>query len=193
MLGVGVYVEILRRGGVVACPTETFVGLLADASQARAIERVLEIKRRPATMTIATLLPNAESLRELAEPLPPRSQGLIVRHWPGPLTVLARALPHVHPALVRDGLIGARVPGQSPAAELVRAYGRPLTATSANRTGAPPVQDSAELDPGLRAEVDAVVPGCSPGGLPSTIIDATSWPPRLLRAGALELAEAVTR
>jgi len=185
---VAALVEVLRRGGVVACPTETWLGLLADARNEGAIERVAELKRRPADLPIALLLPNAEAIAEVsAEPPSPASRSLIEQHWPGPLTILVKAAPSLSPRLTQDGKVGIRVPGPSPAAELVRAFGHPLTATSANRTGEPPMRSIDELPEALREGVDALVAGLSPGGPPSTLVDATIEPMQVLRAGAIEI------
>lgn len=180
-------VDVLRGGGVVACPTETWLGLLADAHNPKAIEKVAALKGRPADMPIALLLPSAEAVGEVAETLTPRAEQLMREHWPGPLTILLEAKPSLSPRLVRDGKVGARVPGPSPAAELVRAFGHALTATSANLTGQPPLQSIAELPPALAEGLDAKVAGVSPGGSPSTLVDATTRPMTILRPGAIEL------
>ena len=185
------FVEVLRRGGVVACPTETWLGLLADARDEDAIERVAELKRRPADLPIALLLPNAQAMAEVtAEPLSAVSRSLMEQHWPGPLTILVKAAPNLSPRLTQNGKVGVRVPGPSPAADLVRAFGHPLTATSANRTGEPPIRSIDDLPAALREGVDALVPGLSPGGPPSTLVDATTDPMQILRAGAIEIQAA---
>jgi L-threonylcarbamoyladenylate synthase len=106
---------------------------------------------------------------------------------------VAFARASVPAALVRDGKIGVRVPGPSPALELCRAFGGPLTATSANRSGEPAARTSAEARAALGDEVDAYVPGEAPGGPPSTVIDVTETPFRLVRAGAIRITEAVPR
>lgn len=181
-------VEVLRRGGVVACPTETWLGLLADARNHAAIERVAELKGRPAHLPIALMLPNTEALAEVAAEAPTvASRSLMEKHWPGPLTILVKAAQGLSPRLTRDGKVGVRVPGPSPAADLVRAFGHPLTATSANRTGEPPIRSIDDLPEPLRTEVDGVVPGVAPGGPPSTVVDATMEPLQVLREGAIEI------
>ncbi len=187
MVGLGELVEILNGGGVVACPTETWFGLLANAHDEAAIERVAALKGRPADLPIALLLPDRDALEEVA--LPPSAQALALmeRHWPGPLTIVLHAKPGLSPRLMRDGKVGVRVPGASPAAELTRAFGHALTATSANLTGQPPVRSADSLPPELALGVDAVVPGTSPGGAPSTLVDSTTRPMRILRAGAIQI------
>jgi L-threonylcarbamoyladenylate synthase len=183
-------VEILARGGVVACPTETWLGLLADARNERAIERIVTLKGRPAGMPIALLLPDRSSVGEVALEPSARAVALMQEHWPGPLTLLLRAKPGLSPWLVQDGKVGVRAPGPSPAADLTRAFGHALTATSANRTGEPPLRSASELPADLARGVDATVPGISPGGQASTLIDTTVSPMKILRAGAIDIDRA---
>lgn len=180
-------VAILRRGGVIACPTETFVGLLADAHQPSAIERVMQIKGRDATHSLALLIPDVACMSEWIEPLSGVAQELADQHWPGPLTLVVLLRKNLHPALVKDGKVGIRVPGPSPALEIARVFGGPLTATSANLTGDPAVTDTQQLDPRIVTGVDAVVPGRSSTDLPSTIVDVSTGEPVVLRQGAAEL------
>lgn len=187
MEGLAELVRVLGEGGVVACPTETWLGLLADAQNEDAVERVAALKGRPADMPIALLLPSAGSIGEVAEPPSAAARALILEHWPGPLTVLLAAKPGLSPRLSRDGRVGVRVPGPSPAADLVRAFGRPVTATSANRTGEPPLRSVAELPGELASGLDGMVSGVSPGGAPSTLIDSTRTPMEILRLGAIEI------
>jgi len=180
-------VKVLQAGGVVACPTETWLGLLADARNEAAIEKVAALKGRPADMPIALLLPSAEEAAEVALPPSPQAEALMRDHWPGPLTLLLHAKPGLSPRLVRDGKVGVRVPGPSPAADLVRAFGHALTATSANPTGEPPVRSATELPVAMAQQLDGVVRGRSPGGLPSTLVDTTVAPMTVLRSGAIQI------
>ena len=181
------YVRILREGGVVACATETLIGLLADARNEAAVERVVEIKRRGAQSAIAVLIPGVRTVPTVARDFPAAAEQLADAHWPGPLTILLHARDDIPAALVHEGKIGVRVPGESPALELCRAFGGPLTATSANRSGDPPARTADEARAALGADVDAVVPADAPGGAPSTLVDATVDPPRVIRKGAIAL------
>lgn len=180
-------VEVLARGEVVACPTETWLGLLADARNEEAVDRVAELKGRPADMPIALLLPDAQAVREVAQAPSAAARALIEAYWPGPLTILLEAKAGLSPWLSQDGKVGVRVPGPSPAADLVRAFGHPVTATSANRTGEPPLRSANELPRALAARLGGAVPGVSPGGPSSTLVDSTTTPLRILRAGAIEI------
>jgi len=180
------YVAILRRGGVVACATETLVGLLADALDHDAVDRVARIKGRPPDEPIAVLIPDLAAAERIGI-LSAAARDLAANHWPGPLTLVVRARPGLPALLLRDGCVGMRVPGPSPALSLVRAFGGVLTATSANRSGEPPARTAAEARAALGSDVDAIVPEDAPGGAPSTVVDATVTPPVVLRAGAIPL------
>ena len=180
------YVTILRQGGVLACATETLQGLLADALDHAAVRRVVQVKQR-GPEPIALLLPDVEALVAIAIEVTDETRALAARHWPGPLTLLVRAHPSLAPELVRDGKVGVRVPGRSAALELVRAFGGPLTATSANPSGLVPARTEAEARAYFVNKIDGFVPGDAPGGAPSTVVDATFTPPRVIRAGAIAI------
>ena len=178
-------VRVLRAGGVVACPTETFVGLLADARNPQAVERVRALKGRADDNPIGVLVPDLSTLDQLVSDLPAPARALAARHWPGPLTLLLHVRPGLPAALHKDGKLAARVPGASPALELVRAFGGALTATSANKTGEPAASSSEQVAAIFGSQLDALVPGVSPGGLPSTLLDITRDPFVVLRQGPI--------
>lgn len=180
------YVAVLRRGGVVACATETLFGLLADARSESAVASVVALKQRGSD-PIALLAPDLASVEAIAE-LSPAGRVLAERHWPGPLTLILRARPGLPAALLRAGTVGVRVPGPSAALSLVRAFGGPLTATSCNPTGLPAAGDDGEARRYFGERVDAIVPGRAARTLPSTLVDATGATLTILRPGAVTLA-----
>jgi len=182
------FVALLRAGEVVACPTETLIGLLADALSAEAVDKVVALKHRAALDPIAVLLPDAAAVALVARPLSARARMLALRHWPGPLTIVSWARDGLPEPLVRDGKIGMRVPGASVALDLVRVFAGPLTATSANRSGEPPARTVADVRASLGADLgeDAIVPADAPGGAASTVVDVTTDPPTIVRAGAID-------
>jgi L-threonylcarbamoyladenylate synthase len=118
--------------------------------------------------------------------VPPQARELAARHWPGPLTVVLRAAVGV-PDLVCGGTgkIGLRIPGPCPAADLLRLFGRPVTATSANLSGEPPLTRAQDVRAAFGDALAVVVPGAAPGGMPSTVIDLTVEPFRILRQGPI--------
>lgn len=181
------FVAALRAGGVLACPTETQVGLLADALDQQAVMRVCTMKRRPPSEALPLIVPAFEAALGVVREMPAAAEQLARQYWPGPLTLVLRAAPHLPPALVKHGTVALRVPGPSPALELVRAFGGPLTATSANISGQPPLSEPDELRATFSGSLAGIVPGTAPGGAPSTIVDMTGATPRIVRQGAIRL------
>jgi L-threonylcarbamoyladenylate synthase len=182
-------VEALRRGALVVAPTETLLGLLGDALRPAAVRRAARLKRRPAGEPFPVLLPSARAAALLARSFPAPLRRLARRFWPGPLTLLLPARPGLPPALVGpDGTVAVRVPGPSAAALLVRRFGGPLLATSANPRGAPPPANTADLSPALRRSVAVVVPGRARATRPSTIVGWTGRGYRVVRRGAIPVS-----
>jgi tRNA threonylcarbamoyl adenosine modification protein (Sua5/YciO/YrdC/YwlC family) len=180
-------VRVLRRGEVVSCPTETLQGLLADALSEPALARVVALKRRGGE-PIAVLVPDLEAAQALcAEELAAPVRALAQAHWPGPLTLVLRARPGLPAALTAQGTIGVRVPGASPALDLVRAFAGPLTATSCNLSGQPAARTEAEVRAYFDGQLGAIVPGDAPGGAASTVLDASGPVLRVLRQGAVRV------
>lgn len=181
------FVAVLRAGDVLACPTETQVGLLADALDEQAVMRVCTMKRRPASEALPLIIPAFEAALGVVREIPAAAEQLARQYWPGPLTLVLRAASHLPAALVKNGTVALRVPGPSPALELVRAFRGPLTATSANISGQPPLSEPDELRATFSGALAGIVPGTAPGGAPSTIVDMTGATPRILRQGAIRL------
>ena len=179
------FVNLLRAGEVLACPTETQMGLLADALSEQAVARVCELKGRPAGEAISVIVPSLEQALRLVRDVSDHALRLARAHWPGPLTLVLRAREGMPSALIKDGKLALRVPGPSPALALVRAFGGPLTATSANRSGKPPLTTAAELRTTFGPALAGIVPGTPPGTAPSTIIDITGDHPLVIRQGAV--------
>lgn len=180
---------MLRHGDLVAFPTETFYGLGALALDARAVRRVLEVKGRPEGKPVLVLVDSLAMLREITAEVPAAARALIARWWPGPLTIVLRAAAGVPDEVTAGtGTIGVRLSPHPVASGLVSAVGAPVTAPSANPTdAAPPATASAVLEyfDGVIAMV--IDGGPTPGGPPSTVVDATVDPPRVLRPGAVRL------
>ncbi|MET0388635.1 MAG: L-threonylcarbamoyladenylate synthase [Polyangiales bacterium] len=177
----------LRSGGVVACATETLFGLLADALDPQVVERVCALKGRDPDQPIAVLLPDYAALAQVCSDVPAAVPALAAAHWPGPLTLVVPARPGLPAALTRAGKIGVRVPGASPALDLVRAFGAPLTATSANLTGQPAATTLAEVLAAFPRGLAGTVAAPAPGGPASSVIDVTGPQPVVIRQGAVKL------
>jgi L-threonylcarbamoyladenylate synthase len=177
--------EVIRRGGVVAYPTDTFYGLGVDPRNAGAVGRLFVVKGRDADKASPLI---ASSLAQAAETVVFTDMGrrLAERFWPGPLSLLLMARDPVSREALGGGDTAAiRVPDDEIARDLAAAVGYCITATSANVSGRPPASTPALLDDEVRARVDFIIQGTSPGGAPSTIVDVTGRVPRLVRAGAI--------
>lgn len=184
MSELSIYVDALRKGQVVACATETQMGLLADGLDGDAVARVVALKGRDAGDPIALLLPTAEALSRVALDVSEALLRLCTQHWPGPLTVLVPARPELPPQLSKDGLVGVRVPGPSPALQLVRIFGGPLTGTSANLSGQPAAITTAHVRETF-GESLPVLPMDAPGGQPSTVVTIRDGQLHIIRPGAI--------
>lgn len=181
---------LLNRGRVVALPTETFYALAAHPYQEQALEGLFALKERPPDKAVLLLVANPEMLPSLVAEIPEAAAALIKAFWPGPLTLILPARPDLSGWLTANtGTVGVRQPRQGVTCRLIHYLGFPVTGTSANRSGQPPLIDAGEVDRIFGEEVPLIVDaGSCPGGLPSTIVDVSSHPPRLVRPGAISLA-----
>lgn len=180
----------LRRGGVVAYPTETFYGLGALAARGPAVDRLVRVKGRPDGKPLPLLAAGLDQVEAVAL-LPPLALRLAEALWPGPLTLVVPARPGLHPAITGGGgTVGVRVTSSPVAAALARQAGGALVATSANLAGQPPAASAGALDAALVARLDLVLDGGpAPGGLASTVVEVAGEGAavrlRLLRAGPI--------
>ena len=180
-------INILRDGGLVIAPTETFYGIIADAWSQKAVDRILRTKERDFGNPIPLIAGDTITVSRSAASIPPLFKPLADKFWPGPLTLVLKAAKGFPDGITAGtDSIGIRIPAQSPALDLAKFYRGPLTATSANFTGRPPARNIRELDNELIQSVDLVIDGgWTPGGQPSTVLDITKQPPVLLRVGIL--------
>ncbi len=179
---------VLRAGGLVAFPTETFYGLGAAADDPAAVRRVFTVKGRDEGKPLLVLVDSIAMAERVAE-VTARGRELMARHWPGALTLVLRARPGL-PAEVTagTGTIGVRLSPHPVARGLVSALGSPLTAPSANLADGPPPVTAAAVRAVFEGAVDLVLDGGpTAGGPPSTVVDVTSGAPRVLRQGAVTL------
>lgn len=182
-------VDILRKGGVIAYPTETFYGLGADAFNEKTIEKIFTIKGRDVKNPVSVIIGNESGLHDLIAEIPESARLLIKRFWPGPLTLVFRASPAVPPLLTAGtGKIAIRISSHPIATALAQALRHPITATSANLSGARECTTAEEVMRELGGRIDAVIDGgTTPGGKGSTIVDLTRTPPKILREGAVSI------
>lgn len=183
-------VNAVHRGGLVVLPTDTVYGIGADAFTPEAVEALLAAKGRSRLQPPPVLVADLRTLDGLARDVPDGARALAEHFWPGALTIICQAQPSLAWDLGEThGTVALRQPDH-PAALALLARTGPLAVSSANRTGAPPATTAQEaldqLGPSVPVYLDA---GTSPGGVASSIVDATGPELRLVRAGAIPLAE----
>ena len=181
-------IESLRRGGLVAFPTETVYGLGALAADPEAVAAIFHAKGRPQDNPLIVHLDGAEDVHGSVADWPPLARELAAAFWPGPLTLVAERHPDF-PAAVSAGLatIAVRVPDHPVARALIRGAG-PLAAPSANRSGRPSPTTAQHVIDDLAGRVDFVIDaGACRSGLESTVVDVSVDPPMVLRPGAIPI------
>jgi len=183
--------RLIRKGMVVAFPTETFYGLAALATDYNAIARVYLLKKRAVHKSLSILVADLNELDKYIENLSAEARHLAARFWPGPLTLVCHAGKKLPTTLTAGtGKIAVRISSHPVAQALVQAVGEPITATSANRSGSPSCRSCEEVLSQLGQDLEAILDaGLTPGGKASTIADVTTWPPKFLRIGAVDVQE----
>ena len=178
---------VLRRGGLVAFPTDTLYALGADLFKPEAVARVLEAKKRPQDKPIPVFIGKMEDVNEVARELPGAAWQLAERFWPGPLTLVLLAAPKIPEAVTAGtGTVGIRIPKSHLVLEILAALDHPITGTSANRSGGVDPVTVADVVRSLGSRCDLVLDGGRvAGGIASTVLDCTELPFRIIREGAI--------
>jgi len=184
--------EVLRNGGLVAYPTDTVYGLAALPEDYAAVESLFAAKRRRPDQSTPLLIASPRDLMLVTDDVPQVAQNLIRDFWPGGLTIILRKSPKFPSRAITGDTVGVRVPAHVVPRELVRLLGSPITGTSANIAGGPEPLTADDVRVQLGDSLDYVIDGgrCA-GGTPSTVVDCTVEPPRILRAGAISREELI--
>ena len=181
---------ILKRGGLVAFPTETVYGLGADASSAKAVARLYAAKRRPADHPVIVHFASAPAAFEWARDIPGAARALAAKFWPGPLTMILKRSSRAGDFVTGgQDTVGLRVPAHPVAHEMLAAFGGGIAAPSANRFGQISPTTAAHVREDLGKDVELVLDGGpSEVGIESTIVDLSGAQPVLLRPGVVSAA-----
>jgi L-threonylcarbamoyladenylate synthase len=182
--------SLMATGGLLAVPTETFYALAAHPFQGEALARLFALKGRPLEKPVLLLVATPEMLPQVAREVPDLARRLVAAFWPGPLTLILPAREDL-PALLSGGTgtVGVRQPRQAVTCQLIASLGFPVTGTSANRSGQRPLTLAGEVAREFGEEVSLILDtGPCPGGPPSTVVDVSRRPARLLRPGAITAA-----
>lgn len=180
---VGPLAALVARGGILAIPTESSYGLAVDPGSRRGVDAVFAVKRRSADQPLPVVVAGPEHLERLGVDWPSPASGGLERLWPAALSLLLPTHDPL-PAAAESGRLAVRVPDHDGLRALLGSLGLGLTATSANRSGTPPVLDPAELEP-LLAGRDAIIvdAGALPGGPPSTLVEVAAGVVAVRRRG----------
>ncbi len=183
--------EFIRRGGIVAFPTETVYGLGANVFDEKAVAKIFEAKMRPADNPLIAHVGNLEQIKLLAREITPNAQKFIEAFFPAPLTLVLPKSENV-PLIATANLdtIGVRMPQSDLAREFLRHCETPVVAPSANLSGKPSPTDWQAVFEDLNGRIDCILQGeATEIGLESTVVDCTSDVPLVLRSGAISLEE----
>jgi L-threonylcarbamoyladenylate synthase len=177
--------DVILAGGVVAIPTESFYGLAVNATDEKAIHRVIAAKKRPEKNPILILISSMDAVNDYVESVPGVAAELMKQFWSGGLTLLFKAKASL-PSLLTGGTgkIGVRLSSHFLPTELARLAGVAVTGTSANLSGQPACTNAQEVMDALGNEIDLILDdGETPGGKGSTVLDVTVDPAQILREG----------
>jgi L-threonylcarbamoyladenylate synthase len=183
--------KIVSEGGVIAFRTDTFYGLGVDPFNAAAVAKIRELKGREENKPILLLLSDASVADRFIADRSKAFEDTAKRFWPGPLTIVGVAVSNLPPEITAGtGTVGVRVPADDDVRELVRACGGALTATSANPSGSEPARSAQEVFDYFGGRVDLVIDGGEVTATsPSTVLDVTTSPPRVVREGAIRFSQ----
>ncbi len=184
------YIRILREGGVLAIPTDTVYGLAADATNPQAVAKVFTIKGRGEEKALPIFAMDLAMARTIAE-ISPSQETFLQRVWPGKVTAVLRLrndAPLAKNAVASDGTVALRVPNHPLVRDLLQRFQKPITGTSANKSGLASCRNTASLRSQLAGNLpDYIIDGGElPESLPSTIVDLTKRTPTIIRNGAAD-------
>ncbi len=179
----------LQNGGLIAFPTDTVYGLACDAFNTVAIEEIYQIKGRDFAKAIPIMVGEFDQILKVAEVVDERSKILIDHFWPGALTVILPKRQELPYRVSQSSTIGIRMPDHPFCLDLLRKTG-PLAVTSANLSGNPDALSANDVIRQLNEKIQIIIDGGkSTGGMPSTIVDCSMRPARIIREGAIQSAE----
>ncbi|MBI4446607.1 MAG: threonylcarbamoyl-AMP synthase [Acidobacteria bacterium] len=176
---------VIRSGGIVLHPTDTVYGLACDPFQEKSIRRIVELKGRSSERGFLVLIADFSWIHKVADPVPPLMEWFSQKVWPGPVTLLLCARSDVSPLLSGwEGKVGLRLPEPMFLRQWMQMIPGPLLSTSANVSGQPLPSSLDDLQRMFASGVDLFLEGESPVEItPSTVVDLTCRPPRLVRPG----------
>jgi len=186
-------VSVVSEGGVIGYPTETIYGIGGDATSERVVQRVNGLKKRDVRHPMLVLVGRKSEIYRLAQRISDKAELLMDRLWPGPLTLVFDALPVLPKGVLsEEGRIGVRISSDPVCQALLKILGKPLISTSANPHGKKPARSAAEVQGYFGTSLDMIIDGGERlGRVPSTVLDVSTDPPRLVRKGAVKTTDII--
>lgn len=193
--GIRKAVEHIKRGEVVAYPTETFYGLGVDVYNEKAIKSLFKLKQRDYGLPISILVSDMEMLRTVAAEITDSAKQLIKAYWPGPLTILFPAAKTISKALTTNtGKIGVRISSNPVATAMIIGFGKPITTTSANPTSFPPSLNVKHIQNYFKEKLACILDaGESEPSRGSTVVDVVEDTMAIIRDGAIPADEVIKK
>jgi L-threonylcarbamoyladenylate synthase len=179
--------KIIKEGGIVAFPTETFYGLATLALDIKALKKLFSLKKRPFSLPIAIIINNKNTVYDITKEVSKDAEKLMEKFWPGPLTLVFWAKAHI-PDLLTSGMgkIGIRISSHKVARSLAQSVDSPITATSANISGEANPTNVNQIENTFGNGVNLILDGGRASlNKASTILDVTTKPFKILREGAI--------
>ncbi len=186
-------IDILKKGGVIVFPTDTAFGIGCRVDNEKAVERIFAIKGRDERKATPVLVSSIDMAQQYVDDIPSGAYQLMEKYWPGALTIVLPSTQAQVPTLVTGGSnsLGVRMPDYFLLLQIIEAVGVPLIGTSANLSGENTPFTVEGLNPSLVRQVDMVLSGSCKIKQPSTVVDYTQTPYRILREGAIRLEKEI--
>ena len=181
--------EVLKKGGLVALPTDTVYGIGALAFDGKAVESIYAAKERPAEKAIPILIAEIMDINKVASKISLTTRRLAARFWPGPLTCVVPKKPTLPEIVSATDTVGVRIPDQATTRILLRFTG-PMAVTSANISGQPSPTTVGEVLAQLNGRIPLIIDGGkTPGGTPSTVVDCSTSELKIVREGPISMQD----
>lgn len=183
--------HVLQRDGIIGYPTETVYGIGSNIFSQIAVERIYQLKGRDQGKALIVIAADVIQISDLVAEIPDAAERLMENFWPGPLTIVFDASDELrHSAFRKAKTIAIRIPDSAICLSLIKTCGFPIVSTSANRSGKSPATTAEEVEKVFGRQLDLIIDGgATPARTPSTVIDVTRSPARIIREGAISKLE----
>jgi L-threonylcarbamoyladenylate synthase len=183
--------RVLQNKGVIAYPTETVYGIGSNVFAVESVERIYRLKNRDQSKALIVIASDTIQIGDLVSDIPEAAEKLMENFWPGPLTLVFKASADLQQSAFRHSqTIAIRIPDCSICLALLKTCGFPIISTSANHSGEPPATNAQQVEKMFGDQLDLIVDGGeTPSSTPSTVVDVTRLPVRILREGAISRLE----